>query len=169
MIEAKGINRRLAIQITESVRLRLAKYTSTQPTERGCLNWIGSNRQGYGAIKIDKKVYGAHCVAFVASGREILDGHVVAHKCDNRLCVNPNHLECVTIQKNNQDAQVRRRITPLRGREVPKAVLNPELVRTIRHLYVPNKFSYMRIAKLLNVPLYAVKSVVDGNSWTHVQ
>lgn len=169
MIEARGINRRLAIRITESVKMRLVKYTSSEPTAEGCLNWIGSQRQGYGAIKIDGKVYNAHCVAFVANGGEILDGHVVGHKCDNRACVNPEHLECITVAKNNQDLQSRRKIPTLRGQEVYNATLTPELVRKIRSLYVPRKFGYKRIAAELGLSADAVKGVTDGRTWTHVK
>lgn len=169
MLEPKGINRRLEIRITESVKRRLLKYTSNEPTLEGCLNWLGSQRQGYGAIKIDGKVYSAHCVVFVANGGNILDGYVVGHKCDNRACVNPDHLECITIQKNNQDLQQRRKISPIRGQEVYNATLTPELVVKIRSLYVPKKFGPKRIAAMLGVSANAVKGVTEGRNWTHVQ
>lgn len=168
MTQARGINRRLAIRVTESVIRRLQKYTDTNVTESGCRNWIGAHRMGYGAIKVDGKVYSAHCVAFVANGGVIADGHVVGHKCDNRSCVNPDHLECITIEQNNRDLQRRRKLTPICGREVHNATLTPDLVRKIRELYVPKSFGYMRIAKVLGVPCWAVKGVTDGRTWNHV-
>ncbi len=168
MIEARGIHRRLEIRVTESVKARLTKYTSTEPTAEGCLNWIGSHRQGYGAIKIDGKVYNAHCVAFVANGGEILEGHVVGHKCDNRSCVNPEHLECITIAKNNQDLQARRKIPAIRGVEIYNATLTPDLVRKIRSMYKPKEFGCKKIAAFLGVSVDAVKGVVSGRTWTHV-
>lgn len=169
MTECRGINRRLAITVTESVRARLQKYTAKEPTESGCLNWIGSHRAGYGAIKIDGKVYSAHCVVFVANGGMIIDGHVVAHTCDNRSCVNPLHLECVTVQKNNQDLHARRKVTMIRGVEVYNAVLNDDLVRKIRQLYRPRVYGYKKVAKELGLPCDAVKGVVFGRTWKHVK
>jgi len=34
---------------------------------------------------------------------------VVRHKCDNRACLNPEHLEIGTIADNNEDARTRGR------------------------------------------------------------
>ena len=39
----------------------------------------------------------------------ISDGVVLRHKCDNRQCMNPNHLEPGTLQENVQDMIDRRR------------------------------------------------------------
>lgn len=165
---ANGIHRRLAIAVTESVRVRLARYASTIPDENGCLIWLGAQRNGYGAIKIDGKVFSAHCVAFVAAGGAIGSGCVVGHKCDVKLCVNPEHLECITIQQNNEDMQSRRVRHAPRGNELPQSVLDEELVLRIRELYKPKAFSYRKIARLLNLSESIVQKVVYGHTWTHV-
>ena len=34
----------------------------------------------------------------------IPEGMCIMHKCDNKLCINPNHLEIGTIEKNTSDA-----------------------------------------------------------------
>ena len=167
-MEAAGINRRLVINVTKSVSVRLARYTSELPDSNGCLIWNGATRNGYGALKIDGKVFGTHCVAFVAAGGVIEEGCVIAHKCDVKLCVNPSHLECVSVQKNNADMQARRVRTAPRGEELPQSVLTDDLVRQIRSMFKPRAFSYRKIAKTLNLNESVVQNVIYGRQWKHV-
>jgi hypothetical protein len=164
----RGINRRLDIVATDSLKLRMTRYTSTTPDTNGCLIWTGAQRNSYGAIKHEGRVLQSHCVAFVLAGGEMIQGHVIAHKCDVKLCVNPDHLECVTAQKNNADAHARRVRYAPRGEEIPNAVLNDEIVKTIKRLYVPRKYSYVRIARELGLNEKLVHSVVSGKTWRHV-
>ena len=68
----------------------------------GCWNWSGTiTPNGYGRTYINKKNWLAHRLAF-----NIVHGYVpkvVTHSCDNRKCVNPNHLSHGTQKKNLQD------------------------------------------------------------------
>lgn len=163
-----GINRRLVIDITESVRKRMARATLPQ-NAIGCMLWDGAERNGYGAIKIGGRVFGTHCVAFVMNGGVITEGCVIAHKCDVKTCVNPEHLECVSIQKNNTDAHLRRKRTTVCGEMCANAVLTEEIVRTALAMYVPRKFGCRRIAAALGVSSDAIKNVLSGRNWKHVK
>lgn len=166
-MELQGINRRLECVVTDSVRARLSKYTNPIADDRGCLLWIGSQRNGYGAIKINSKVFSAHVVAFLANGGEIPQGYVIGHKCDVKLCVNQLHLECITVAKNNQDAHARRVRNAPRGEELASA-LNEALVRTIREMYKPKDFGYRKIAQTLGINENTVKNVIARRTWTHI-
>lgn len=48
------------------------------------------------------------------------------------------------------------------------SVLNEELVRKIRSLYIPKKFGKRKIARLLDVSVYAVNNVIYWRTWKHV-
>ena len=168
-MEAAGINRRLDVNVTHSVKVRMDRYTSKEPDQNGCMLWQGAQRNGYGAIKIDNRVYGTHCVAFVVAGGVIEAGCVIAHKCDVKLCVNPEHLECVSVQQNNIDMQKRRPRSVSCGEELPQSVLNEEMVVQIFSLYRPYKFGYRKIATHLGVSEHAVKNVLFGPNWMHVK
>jgi hypothetical protein len=66
----------------------------------GCLEFQGTlNERGYGQIR-DGKMRMAHVVAFESKYGPVPAGRELDHKCRNRACCNPDHLEPVTHQEN---------------------------------------------------------------------
>lgn len=166
-VKKRGIHRRIQIEVTESLRLRLeAGIKKGEPDE--CWPWTGAPRNGYGAIKHQGKVLGAHVAAYVVAKGEIPEGLLVTHECDNRLCCNPAHLVAGTNSKNVKDMVARRGAHFCYGERAANAVLNEELVRRIKSLHVPGIFGSRRIANLLGLKPSTVKSVIDGDTWKHV-
>lgn len=59
-----------------------------------------SSSGGYGSFKVDGKSVLPHRVAYEAFRSPIPIGLTIDHLCFNPLCVNPSHLEPVTMREN---------------------------------------------------------------------
>lgn len=64
-----------------------------------CLEWQGSKyRNGYG--KLGRTGIMAHRIAYELTKGKIPENMCLDHLCKNRLCINPDHLEIVTLVEN---------------------------------------------------------------------
>ena len=70
----------------------------------GCWIWSSAtNTFGYGKFELDYKMVSAHRIAYELAKGPIPKGKYICHTCDNRRCVNPEHLYPGTAFQNAQD------------------------------------------------------------------
>lgn len=69
--------------------------------ENGCWVWqLGKTDDGYGCTFVDGRTRSAHRVYWEREHGPIPDGMTIDHLCRARHCVNPLHMEVVTLQEN---------------------------------------------------------------------
>lgn len=72
--------------------------------ERGC--WVVvrkvADSYGYVQLMVDGSLHQAHRLAYELMVGEILPGLQLDHLCRNRACINPYHLDQVTVKVNVQ-------------------------------------------------------------------
>ena len=116
-----------------------------------------------------KKVY-AHRHAYEQAHGPIPAGLVVRHKCDNRRCINPDHLEVGTNADNTQDMMTRGRHRPVSmpGASNGRSVLSPEVVARIRAIFVKGHPEYggAALARTYGVSGVQICKIARGEAWS---
>ena len=73
--------------------------------EKGCWIWQGKvGTNGRAIFKVNARTTSVHRWAYEHYKGPIPDGLVLDHLCKTPLCVNPDHLESVTVLENNKQA-----------------------------------------------------------------
>lgn len=88
---------------------RFYKKISPDPNS-GCWLWIGAAfNHGYGQMRINGKIKSAHRASWEIHNGDIPNDLFVCHKCDVKLCVNPDHLFLGTNSDNMKDMNDKKR------------------------------------------------------------
>lgn len=128
----------------------------------GCWLWDGFIvSDGYGIFRYAKgEVYRAHRLAYILSRGPIPEYMVVRHKCNNRACVNPDHLVLGTHADNSAD-MVRAR------RYKVAAKITEQQVFEIRKRAKSGE-PYVVLAVEFKIGPAAVSRIVRRQTWKHV-
>jgi len=137
---------------------------------RDCWPWLGARKpSGYGNVRINKKYYSPHRVAFEIAVAEIPDNLIVMHLCDNPPCCNPSHLVLGTIKANSFDMIKKNRQGFHKNRATgvknPNAKLNPKAVREIRQKYGTGNWLQKGLACEYGVAPPTIRSVINNETW----
>lgn len=146
-----------------------ARFWSRVDRSAECWLWLGptagSNR--YGQLRFRGRTIRAHRLAWELTNEPITEGMSVCHRCDQPLCVNPNHLFLGSHAENMHDMAAKGRATKRRGADVHGARLDESAVRAIRALNAVG-VSQRELARQFGVSQHAVWGVVHRKTWQHV-
>jgi len=130
-----------------------------------CWEWnTRVSNGGYARIKINGKYYQAHRVSYRLNCGPIPKGMLVLHKCDNKICLNPNHLELGNQSKNMKDRSLRGRIN-MKNERNPNAKLSWDKVREIRS----SSLTRGELANKYGISKGHISWVKHNKSWKEVK
>lgn len=121
----------------------------------GCWIWLlHKSHNGYGRLRLNGKNIFAHRYYYEKYKGKIPKELQIDHLCKVRLCINPEHLEAVTITTN--------------VRRSSSVKLNPSQVRKIREMAKLGIYSHEYIAKFFPVRRETVSTIIRGETWIDV-
>lgn len=133
-----------------------------------CWNWMGALRRGgYGIIGIDGKTIAAHRLSWELHFGRIKGGLFVLHHCDNRRCVNPQHLFLGTQKDNLQDAARKGRVWRARGKNNGGTVWTNKQLLEIYRRYIVGGISQAQLAREYGVKPSAIYRVIRKKLRSH--
>lgn len=127
---SKPLRRKRVNNVSLEEALRWHGWTVT---ETGCWEWNGTIlKRGYGSMGWGGRNVTTHRLAYEVWVGPIPEGYVVRHKCDNKPCMNPRHLETGTQTDNIQDREDRGRSRYALGEAASRTKLTEVQVLEIR-------------------------------------
>ncbi len=130
----------------------------------GCWVWQGSvANSGYGTLLVNGSLKLAHRLSYELHKGPIPVGLFACHTCDNRPCVNPDHLFAGTPLDNVLDMMQKGR--GLKGEQRHNAKLTEKDAAEIRRVYAEGGVSYAKLAEAYGVNRSLVGFVVRGKIW----
>ena len=144
------------------------RFKSKLKKTDGCWNWTGYLiKLGYGHSSFNKKTILAHRLSWILHKGEIPDGMCICHSCDNRKCVNPDHLWIGSHTDNVRDMFIKGRNfkKSRKGENSRHRKLDYLKVENIKKLKLCGMKS-VDIAKIYDVIPATICHVLKGKTWT---
>lgn len=132
----------------------------------GCWLWTGGlSPKGYGRFNAgNKRVELAHRFSFRTHRGPIPEGLCVCHHCDNRKCVNPEHMFLGSQYENMQDMALKGRAPITKGEKCGKAKLTERQALEI----LRSKDVGPSLAQKYGVNVSTIYNIRSGKRWAHL-
>jgi len=123
-------------------------------------NWTAGTRNGYGSFKYEGKVYDSHrFVWFLTTGSFPIN--LMLHKCNNKICVNPDHLYDGAYKDNVRDSI----LAGTHRFAISRKKLSEQEVLEIRKLYELGKVGYKTLGKKYHIHPETVRQIIKRQTW----
>ncbi len=166
-----------------------SRWVTDSNSELGpCREWIGAissrgrnnYKSGYGTLTHETVSYSAHRISLFLSNPQFDQSLHVCHKCDNTLCINPNHLFAGTARDNIHDMISKGRHSHgddhfsrkyphkmTRGEAHVTSKLKNEDVLNVRALYASG-MKGADIARKTGLRPMHVSKIINRTIWKHI-
>jgi len=132
-------------------------FAKVKRVETGCLEWQSTiKKDGYGSFHFNGGQVQAHRVAYELFFGKIPVGVKVLHKCDNRKCVDINHLFLGSLADNVTDMDSKNR----RG---SKSKLTYDQVEQIKGM-IADRYSQAEIGEIFGVGQTVISRIKLGKT-----
>lgn len=167
--EPTGQHRAFEIEIALSYKDRL--YDKIFYSPDGCWYWTGATTdKSYGNIGLNRggKCHHApaHRISYLIHKGEIPAGLFIRHSCDNRLCVNPDHLSVGTHKQNMEDMANRNRSQ--HGMNMHSSKLTNIQVVVIHEARAAG-FSGSSISRYFKISQGNINEIISGRKWRRIK
>ncbi len=146
-----------------------------------CWNWAKyTNKGGYGVFSFKDFPRISSRVSWYLNFGKIPKDKLICHKCDNRKCVNPQHLFLGTYDDNAKDMIAKGRsatgtrngtkthpekINPVRGEKNSRAKLTNKQAEEIRKEYALGNLTQYRLADIYKVRQNVINRIVNNKGY----
>lgn len=168
-----GMRRNALLPLTVPQQIDAFWKKVKKGADNECWMWLGAtcgSNSKYGHALFGGTLKKAHRIAYEITFGEIPKGMLACHKCDNSLCVNPNHIFIGTYRDNILDMikKGRQVKATMRGEESPRCKITEAQVIKAKFLRRTQGLMYKEIAKATGISRTNVSSILEGRSWRHV-
>ncbi|MFC9769157.1 HNH endonuclease signature motif containing protein [Rhodococcus jostii] len=144
----------------------------TKKLDNGCIVWTAyCLPNGYGHFGDGTATFLAHRWMYqYVHGVKLEPGQFILHSCDNRPCVNVDHLRVGTAKENTRDMDERNRRNPKGAVGVRNnmAKLNDAEVLKIRARYKGGGVTYTSLAAEYGMTKTGMSYAINGRTWSHL-
>lgn len=130
-----------------------------------CWEWLAAKGDKYGNFKLNGKGIPASRASYILTFGEIEKGLIVCHKCDNPICVNPNHLFLGTYSDNQQDMIIKGREKRAYGVKSGTSKLSEKDIIDIKRLR-NDGVKVSDISKKYPVNVRQIFRILSGERWS---
>jgi len=149
--------------------LRKKIMDNIEISNTNCWLWKKSLRStGYAQIVGYGRARAGHRLSYKLFNGDFDEQLFVCHSCDNRRCVNPDHLFLGTAKDNYFDMVAKSRQNIAHGEKAGRTKLTKENVYEARKLYESGLHGCTVLAKKYGVTSRTIWCAIKGVTWKHV-
>jgi hypothetical protein len=132
-----------------------------------CWLWIASKRNNYGSFWYEGKTFKSNRFSYFLHFGYLPEDILVLHKCDNPLCVRPDHLFLGTTQDNIKDKIFKNR--QAKGSINGAAKLTEDQVKEIKKELSNDSIGLKtKLAKKYGVHKSLITQISKNKIWKHI-